>query len=384
MGGSYALIIGVLAAGQLDYEVSLRTEGRTGTSSTSADSLANFVQLDPAAALSTRLRAFDITGAYRPRLLFALAVHQLAVLHRGTLGTKWRLSRKTRLTFDQSLAYGRNDFSPLIGVQGTSPPDPRLPPVLILKYLQSASTIGVTHSTLTGVEWGGSASYSLSGGADQAARNVLPLSRNGALSGHVDFELTRTDVLSATAVGSLTTFSNHARTLVVSGGSGWRHQFSPATQGDVSAGLSITQSVRPGLPDVIKTGPFASLGVSHRASIRRQQLLGSARVSYTKAVDPYGGGAYSRVDGILGAEYSPIRSLSFTLRAAGSRALSGPPELRNGLAQVELASLFAIDRHLSVSAGARTAWYSGTARSALQGFLWAAFLGLTVGQQGRL
>src|SRR5215831_2718280 len=113
MGGSFAVLVAALAAAPVNYELSLRTEGRTATAYLPTDdprvttiSMASFLELDPSAVLSTRFGALGIDGAYRPRLLYSNIDHLLTVLHRGTLGGNWRLSRKTRLTFDESLSYG--------------------------------------------------------------------------------------------------------------------------------------------------------------------------------------------------------------------------------------------------------------------------------------
>ncbi len=386
MGGSFAVVVAALGAAPVNYELSLRTEGRTGTAYLAATSMLSFLEINPAAGLSTRFDALTIDGGYRPRLLYSLNIdHTLSVLHRGNLGGNWRLSRKTRLNFDESLSYGRNDFSPLIAIQGTTPTDPHLPSVLSLAYFSTTSTVGVTSSG-AGLEWVGSASYSLSGGLDQAARNVLPLARTGSVSGRVAYEISRSDALTSSAGASVTTFSNGAETAAGSALVGWRRQFTRATQGDVSGGFSLTQYSRPGLPQAVVTGPSASLGVAHQASIfRRQQLRGTARVSYSAAVDPYGGGAYSRAEGVLGADYAPTGWLAFTLRGSGARGLSGPPELRNGLAQLEFASVLSVERHMSISGGVRTAWLSNVGTLPAQpGFQWAAFVGITLRQDGKL
>jgi len=386
MGGSFAVLVATLAAAPVNYELSLRTEARTGTAYLAATSMASFLELAPVAGLSTRFDRTAIEASYRPSLLYSLNVdHTLTVLHRGNLGASWQPSRKTRVNFDQSLAYGRNDFSPLYAIQGTTPPDPHLPRVLILAYFSSTSSVGVNHSTLRGLEVGGSASYSLSGGLDQLARSVLPLSRTGTVNGHADFELTRTDWFTSNANASVSRFSNGANTEVANIRMGWRRQVTRATQGDVSFGVSMTRSARPGFADAVGAGPSATLGISHQAPIKRpHQLSGSARVSYSAAIDPYGGGAYQRIEGVLGADYSAMGWISFGVRGTGARGLS-PPELRNALWQLEFTSRATLDRHLAVGGGFRTAWISNSGAFPLQPvFQWAAFVGVIIQQQGRL
>jgi hypothetical protein len=387
MGGGFAFLTTILLGADLvNYDVSLRTEGRTGTPAAGIGSTASFVELVPAAGLSAHLGAFDASAGYTPRLLYGFGGNYgLAVLHRGTLGGAWRMSRKTRFTLDQLVTYGQNNFSPLFATQGQPPPDPHLPPVLTLKYLQSMSTFSVSHSTLTGLEMGSSASYSVSGGADSAARVLLPLQRTAQVNGRFGWELSRTDTLTSILVGSWTSFSNSSRILLMSSGMGWGHRFAPVTRGDFFAGVSLARSARPGVPDRVQAGPNAAADLSHRASRRGQQLEGTVRVALTSAVDPYGGGVYQRVEGILGVEYSPLRSLSLSLRGTGAQGVSGPRELRNGTAQVEFRSLLAVDKHLDLGAGVRTAWVSVGGRAPLQsGFYWAGFVSVTIQQRGKL
>jgi len=262
--------------------------------------------------------------------------------------------------------------------------------VLILAYFESISTVRVTH-TLRSLELVGSAAYALSGGLDELAQTVLPLSRNGTINGRADFAVTRSDTFTSNASVGVTTFSNGAKTAVESAFVGWRRQLTRATQGDVSAGVNVSQSIYPASQDtVVGAGPSASLGVSHQLSVKHpHQLLGSARVTYSAAIDPYGLGAYQRIEGTLAADYSAMGWLAFGLRATGAKGLS-PSNLRNGLWQLEFTSRFAVEQHLAISGGLRGAWISpsqaalGDAAFPVQSFQWAAFVSLTVQQHGKL
>jgi hypothetical protein len=408
MGGSFAVLVAALAAG-VTYDVSVRTEGRTGTAYLGTATTFSFLEVDPSAVLSTKFDKLTIDGGYRPQLLYSLngGDRAFALLHRADLGGKWTLSRKTRLSFTENVSFGQANFSPLIAITGTTPPDPHLPPVLVLDYFNTSSSVGVTHSTLTGIELAGSASFSLYGGLGQytdpttgehhATQSLIPTARTGALTGNAAFEVNREDAVTSRFSANVSTFSFGGRGLTLDTGAGWRHQFTKMTQGDVSAGVYFSQFTNPGVPTAAASdtsptasktatwGPSAGLGVSHQLlSKRLHQLRGSARVSYGAAIDPYGFGVYHRVDSTLIADYSAMGWLAFSLRGTGARGLS-PPELRNSLYQLEFTSTFTLDRHIGIGAGVRGAWLSNPGAGPLYtGFQWAAFLGMTVHQDGKL
>jgi hypothetical protein len=419
MGGSFAVLVAALAAAPTTYEISLRTEGRTGTAYLGTATQFSVLELDPAAVLSTRFDKLTIDGGYRPQLLYSLNVdHTFALLHRADLGGKWTLSRKTRLSFTENVSFGKNNFSPLLAITGTTPQDPHLPQVLVLDYFNTSSSVGVTYSTLTGIELAGSASFSLYGGFGSVTLNrvdpvtleivrvsvptqsLIPPARTWSLTGNAAFEVNRNDAVTSRASANVSTFSfgatdqegqarapGQSQGLTLDTGLGWRHQFTKVTQGDVSAGVYFSRFTQPGVPATTVTatwGPSAGLGVSHQLlSKRLHQLRGSARVSYGAAIDPYGFGVYHRVDSTLIADYTAMGWLSFSLRGTGARGLS-PPELRNSLWQLEFTSTFTVDRHIGIGAGVRGAWLSNPSAGALYtGFQWAAFLGMTVRQDGK-
>jgi len=317
------------------------------------------------------------------------------LLHRADLGGKWTLSRKTRLSFTENVSFGQANFSPLLAITGTTAPDPHLPPVLVLDYFNTSSSVGVTHSTLTGIELAGSASFSLYGGLGQS-QSLIPTARTGALTGNAAFEVNRNDAITSRFSANVSTFSFGGRGLTLDTGLGWRHQFTKMTQGDVSAGVYFSQFTNPGGTATATMGPSAGLGVSHQLLAKRpHQLRGSARVSYGAAIDPYGGGVYHRVDSSLTADYTAMGWLSFSLRGTGARGFpSGCPPSDScnnpssyyypgySLAQLDFTSTFTIDRHLGIGAGVRGAWQSSPV-TLYPGFQWAAFLGMTVRQDGK-
>ena len=411
MGGSFAVLVAALAASPVAYDLSLRTEGRTGTgyvNTIGTPTMASFLEVDPSAVLSTKFDKLTIDGGYRPQLLYSLnGDRAFALLHRADLGGKWTLSRKTRLSFTENVSFGQANFSPLLAITGTTAPDPHLPPVLVLDYFNTSSSVGVTHSTLTGIELAGSASFSLYGGYGQfldpstgdlrATQSLIPTARTGALTGNAAFEVNREDAVTSRASANVSTFSSGARGLTLDTGAGWRHQFTKMTQGDVSAGVYFAQFTNTGVPTAAASdtsptasktatwGPSAGLGVSHQLlSKRLHQLRGSARVSYGAAIDPYGFGVYHRVDSTLIADYSAMGWLSFSLRGTGARGFSSySSALNNRLAQLDFTSTFTIDRHIGIGAGVRGAWLSPPPSPLYGEFQWAAFLGMTVRQDGK-
>ena len=428
MGGSFAVLVAALAAAPTTYEISLKTEGRTGTAYLGylgTATMASFLEVDPSAVLSTKFDKLTINGGYRPVLLYSLnGDHAFALLHRADLGGKWTLSRKTRLNFTQNVSFGQNNFSPLLAIQGTTPSDPHLPPVLVLDYFNTSTSVGVSHSTLTGIELGGSASFSFYTGLGQyklvkdgeeifaPTQSLIPPARTWSLTGNAAFEVNRNDAVTSRASANVATFScvegascfPSARGLTLDTGLGWRHQFTKMTQGDVSAGVYFSRFTQPAAPATATWGPSAGLGVSHQLlSKRPHQLRGSARVSYGAAIDPYGGGVYHRVDSSLSADYTAMGWLAFSLRGTGARGFpSGCPPSDSctnpssyyypgySLAQLDFTSTFTIDRHLGIGAGVRGAWQSygvsnaSSVPSPYPGFQWAAFLGMTVRQDGKL
>ena len=187
--GLLSLVLPVLVGspfrGKLD--LSDRTDFRAGYFGFPTDPSAH-AETVPTARLLWGTRSVGITAEYAPRI--GLADIQdgfnLSVLNVGLLSAEWR-TEMTRLTLSEYASYGFLNYSAqqLPGPSTTG--GIRLNPLLRQKLLYEASSTSLSAVITPEKRWSVSVavSYSLSGGADDEARSVLPFVKGSAHRSHV-------------------------------------------------------------------------------------------------------------------------------------------------------------------------------------------------------
>jgi hypothetical protein len=202
---------------------------------------------------------------YAPRLT-AWDINDVGVrplwLHSGSARLEWRDDRTT-LSLGQDASYGATNFAALTYAptpEGTPPMPPRvdvIPTPQIIQFESSTTTLG---TRVEGRRWEfrSIAGYQLSGGADDAARLLIPLQKGPLAEAAMTLATSPVDRLATTVTGSETTFSSGPEIVLGEGDEGWRHQWSAVTEMDLTLGVSEAR-VRPSplAPISTQTNPVA-------------------------------------------------------------------------------------------------------------------------------
>ena len=388
-----ALTLGaLLAADAAGYQLSARSETRSGSvEATGIPSPSLDEQLNLLLGVSGTSGPMRGDLSYAPSVSYDFRARGDAdVLHRGFATGTYRVARGTTLSFGQNVAYGHRDFHPLApqpqDPAATLPAvvDPSLAKLGVVSYLQWGTGVGLAQALAPGVVLGINGSYGSSGGADAAARKALPLQHTASGSARLGWVLDRRDSIGFSAGAVRSSLGTGNSSTLLSAGLGLDHRFSTATEGSLGAGASISRDEIGGVTSVAPVRPTAAAGVTHSELVFGRKVLSAARVSVDTAIDPFGGRTYSRIEGSLSLGFVPLRDLSFQLRGSGARGLTGRPELRNGLWQVEGTSSYAFARGMDVSLGCRTAFADAVATPQAQAMQWSAFLSFGYAYAGRI
>ena len=185
------------------------------------------------------------TAEYAPRI--GLADIQdgfnLSVLNVGLLSAEWR-TEMTRLTLSEYASYGFLNYS------AQQPPGPtttggiRLDPLLRQKLLYEASSTSLSAVITPEKRWSVSVavSYSLSGGADDEARSVLPFVKGPLIAATFDYGLGKSDRLITGASGEHSNLSTGFDYYFLRVSEGWAHEFASRSSITLGAGLTAVRS----------------------------------------------------------------------------------------------------------------------------------------------
>lgn len=338
------------AAVPTTYEVGLRTEVRGATEGTGD------FQLNPAVSLTVPIRSLSFTASYIPRIL-ALEPRSrggFTVVHRGALLAEWRTHSDGRLFLDQQASYGTNAFSLLVAAaEGSSLSLNRLNELPPLLYFSETTLIGVEQPLSRILRLTASASYGVSGGADQFTRSqYLPIQRGPKAALGVAWLAHPRDTLSATVRYSGSYFSTGQRIHIWDANAGWRHRFNRDVL-ELGLGAAQTRDVFTDAPLRRQVQPVASVSLSREPPKRRfHRFGGNLRARLAPAADPINGFTYSRVEGTAEVDYLPMPKLKLTAGGGAAVALSGSLS-GQALGLAGLSASYEIDRHLSLAGGVR-------------------------------
>ncbi|MGD0526154.1 MAG: hypothetical protein ABSE49_13470 [Polyangiaceae bacterium] len=212
----------------------------------------------------------DLTLDYGPRLTF-WDVNDIGLkptwLNIGSLRARWHTDN-TSLALTENASYGASNFSGLaipLGPDGTTVPRVDVvPPAQVIEYESSSTTLDARAS---GRRWDfrSTAGYQLSGGADDAARTLIPLQRGPFAEADVTLWETPVDHFTTTATGEDTTFSSGPAIVLVEADEGWKHLWSATTDTTATLGASAARvQASPSSATYPMNNPVAELALDQR------------------------------------------------------------------------------------------------------------------------
>ena len=246
-----------------------RTETRLRDPGDSPSGPSVDIATTPEARLGLASPRTVVSLAYTPRLTL-WDVNDAGVratwLHAGSARVDWH-DQNTTLSLQQDGSYGALSFAALSfppGAEGAPPRVDVLPSSQIIQFESSSTTIG---SHVEGRRWDfrSNVGYQLSGGADDAARLVVPLQTGPLADAVVTSAISPVDHFSTTATGSETKFSSGPEIALIEGDERWKHMWSPFTETDVTLGISEARvQASPLVQSTHETDPVAEALLEQR------------------------------------------------------------------------------------------------------------------------
>jgi hypothetical protein len=440
-------LLAVLLAGGATWDASLRTEGRGGSvpnaNTTTVAPTGGTLQVNGTLGLSGLLdQDTTYTASYQARWLQISASEGAPgeLMNVGNLGLVYRLSGISRLSFNESFAYGRQDYSNLVAaalagappagttttptqpgpgqtgngqpVTGTSPTgqtgtessiNTTRPIPVSLVYLATTTSAGFDTALTHLLKLTLTASYFITGGADAPAQLFIPLQRGISVASNLGWTASRDDVLTLTLAGTGSRFSDHSQTETASGQLGWRHSLDQQTSFDAGLGMGVGASQNGAQPTAATPFPVATAGLTHTVPLQGgASLSGSVHATLTPAIDPITGGVYELVAGNADGSWAPGRELRFNAHFGIGHALSGSAQQGQEIMQGELSTTILMTTRASFSFGGRLARevvpeqtvpdpmatptnpHTITRISAFNRVDWGVFAAITIGARGAL
>lgn len=315
----------------------------------------------PEARLSLGLPRIGCTLTYAPRLTFWDVNDdgaQPTWLNAGKARLDWRASDEATLSLDQSASYGAMSFAGLIlpaGQEGAPPRVDVIPSTQIIQ-LESSSTTLDSHVALRRWELRSEVGYQVSGGADDAARSILPLQRGPLADAVVTYAASPVDHVATTLAASKTTFSSGPEIELVEGDEGWKKAWSALTETNVTLGVSEARVEASPL-----VGAFREIDPVAEAVLEQRILSDEDRVTLRVGVRL--GPVVNRLLGIVdervqGTLLSKWTHGPFVVNAFGSAQQSVPTGGPNAttLFTGELGLTYAASEAVALDVGVRGMW----------------------------
>ena len=300
------------------------------------------------------------TLAYTPRLTF-WDVNTVGVqptwLNAGSARVDWRESHAS-LSLAEDASYGATSFAGLVLPQGPAGAPPRvdvIPTSQILQYESSTTTLG-SRVEVRRWELRSTVGYQVSGGADDAARSIVPLQRGPLAEMVVIRAASPIDHLATTVTGSETTFSSGPAIGLAEADEGWKHRWSAFTETSFTLGASEGR---------VRASPFArDLGQTDfvAEAILDQSLL-AAKDSVTlhagarlgPVVNRLLGIVDERAQGTLQAKWTHGPFIADAFASAQQSVPTGGPNATTLLAG-ELGLSYAASAAVAFDVGVRGLW----------------------------
>lgn len=372
----------LLAEGGIVEDVSLRSEGRFGTSPVDPNQNAGTLQIDGLLGVAYTRHETLFSVAYTPQFLTTGGQGPAAptqFLHGARVDFATGLSSTTRLRFTETAAAGESDFSPLNGsLIGLAPPrtvDPRVPVLVVLAIVQSSTALTLEQALSRQMMLATTLGYLVSGGSDRLAQRFLPLQRGPLASIRLSLIASREDTLALTASGSEVLVTDGTRTQLAGVSGSWRHILDRDLFTEFGLGASAGHSVGQG---AVPTSPFptASASITRAVTLHEGAYALTASALVAPQIDPLTGGVYElgQASGSLG--WQPGTHLRLTASGSIGRALSGTQQMGEQLGDAQVAANFVVSNSVTLAAGVRGAWLrppDATTGFYYPSFQWAVF-----------
>jgi hypothetical protein len=275
------------------------------------------------------------------------------------------LGRGARARLRQAIGYGSVDRSALAPAVG---PGPVQPPAgsrfVAVEELNSALEVEVPASRRLRIT--GFAAWTVAGGADAEARNLLPLARGPQFRGRFDWLATQLDTLGVELGGHDERFSNaeRRRASVATLTAAWRRRFSRGSDILVALGPAVGRSQTGDQPASVAAYAAGSLDV-------RTTPLRDVSVGIGAAVEPLGdpltGELVERGSLRASAAWDRHRGVALVSRIIGSMPLTSgsaapadatSPRAGDLYLEGELSATLPLGERSTVAAGVRAAFVS--------------------------
>ena len=343
-------------------DLSDRTETRLRAPGDTPPNASLDVASVPEGRLSLALPRIATTLTYAPRLTFWDVGGVTAArtwLDAGSAHVEWRPDDETTLSLHEDASYGAMNFAGLTlpqGPEGAPPPRVDVIPGSQILFIESSSTTLGSRFTWRRWDLRTDVGYQVSGGADDAARSILPLQRGPFADATLTYATSPVDRVATTVTGSDTTFSSGPVIALVEGDEGWKHRWSAVTETTATLGLSEARvASSPAVAPARQTDPVAEAILETRVPAADGQVALYVDARLGPVVNRLLGIVDERVQGTVQAKW---KHGPFALSAFGNAQQSVDTAGPNAttLLTGELGMSYAVVEALAFDGGVRGIW----------------------------
>lgn len=217
------------------------------------------------------------------------------------------------------------------------------------------------------------ASFGFLGGADPAARSLLPRQRRAQLASSVSYDMSRRDQLGTVLSGAQIETSNGYDHWLASLAEAWATRWTSATRSELSLGVAFSDSTSPSAASSSRWGPIASASLMHESLFREMHVHMQIGVGYAPDVNVLLGRLQNRLQtsALLGVELGPVAA-RLLLGAAQTIPAHAPYAVTVATAALNVE--YGLLQWLSAQTGAQLARQAFA--GANSGTTWLAYAGL--------
>jgi len=355
MAPGLGLLLGLaLGLDATTLEAGVRAEARGHRFDQEGQPSTAWVSLEATPWVALELTRPELRGraVYEPRLTVPRLSDGLRpdVVHQLQLSARGRLQPTLQLDASASGAYGSSrpaDEARQVRPEGEPTPGPIVATGL-LRSLQAQAALRLAWRTDPRTSLAGTATWSRSGGADDASRAVMPQEQTLRLDATALWRATRSDELGLEAGLSDTRFDQGGEAAFGLVSASWRRRLQPALSAWARGGAGVASAEPAGRQAVRRAVFGGELGIGHAALLRG--LSGQLVVRASPVVDRLLGTVDTRYEAELAAALAVPPAWRLAARAAGAVFRRDRGDARLLLADVRLDR--SLGRHLTVGGGA--------------------------------
>jgi hypothetical protein len=347
-----------------DIAATLALSDRTETRVRNPGDTPNGPSLDLANTLEGRLLLASprtsCTLVYAPRLTFwdinDVGAHPLW-LQAGSARVESR-NANTRLSLEEDGSYGAVNFSTLALVPGPGGAPPRvdvIPPPQLIQYESTTTTLG---SRIEAKRWQfrTDVAYQLSGGADTASRQSLPLQKGPLGELGATFAASPVDSLETRLIGGETTFSSGPEIVFGEQDESWRHGWSAVTDTTMRVGVAESrEQMTPQSAPTKNINPVAEAVVDHQILAGEDRFTLHAGARLSPVVNRLLGIVDERIQGTLMSKWTR-RQVSASAFASAQQSIPTDGPNATELLTGELGFAYAASDVVVLDMGVRALW----------------------------